>query len=176
MTGAKVIVSGEISSGKSTVICAAMARLGWQQPGGFFTHWGRAGRGGPVLFLETWSGAVHPIARRVAAPAEPGGLPYEFDAPVFNRAAMTSLRPATAGYPVVIDELGLIELGAGPFAQALANLFQGPAPILAVIQRRALDAWLVQFGAVGRAARRFDVEAATRDALPLQLAAAFGIP
>ena len=175
MIGTKVIVSGDIGSGKSTAIRATLARLGWQKPGGFFTHWGKAERGGAVLFLETWSGAVHPIAHRIAAPAKPGGLPYELDATVFNRVAMTSLQPAAAGQPVVIDELGLIELGAATFVQALANLFQSPAPVVAVIQRRALDAWLDQLGAGGRTARRFDVEAATRYALPLQLAAAFGI-
>lgn len=173
MSGTNVIVSGDIDSGKSTVIRATMARLGWQQPGGFFTHWGRAERGGPMLFMETWSGAIHPIARRVAVPAKPGGVPYELDAPVFNHVAMASLRPAAAGHPVVIDELGLIELGADPFAQVLADLFQGPTPVLVVIQRRALAHWLAQLGADGRAAHRFDVETATRNALPTKLTAFF---
>lgn len=176
MSGTNVIVSGDIDSGKSTVIRATLARLGWQQPGGFFTHWGRAERGGPMLFLETWSGAIHPIARRVAVPAQPGGVPYELNAPVFNHVAMASLRPAAAGHPVVIDELGLIELGADPFAQALAALFQGPTPVLVVIQRRALAGWLAQLGADGRAAHRFDVQTTTRHALPAKLAALVAMP
>ncbi|MDD2240216.1 MAG: nucleoside-triphosphatase [Kiritimatiellae bacterium] len=175
MSGPNVIVSGDIGSGKSTVIRATMARLGWQHPGGFFTHWGQAERGGAVLFLETWSGNIHPIARRVAQPAQPGGLPYDLDASIFNRAAMASLQPAADGHPVVIDELGLIERNAAPFAQALANLFQGPTPVLAVIQRRALEGWLAQLGAAGHAAKRVDVGIATRDALPAKVAKLFAI-
>jgi nucleoside-triphosphatase THEP1 len=173
MAGAKVLVSGEIGSGKSTVVRAAMARLGWRTPAGFFTHWGGADRGAPVLVLETWAGECRPVARRVAAPVAPGGLPYQLDAEAFRAAAAAGLKPAAGGHPVVIDELGLIELGANGFAGVLAELFRGPAPMLAVIQRRALGAWLDRLGPGGAAAHRFDVETATRDTLPERIAAAF---
>jgi len=173
MAGAKVILSGEIGSGKSTAVRAAMARLGWRNPAGFFTHWGGADRGAPVLVLETWRGECRPVARRVAAPVAPGGLPYQLDAEAFRAAAAAGLEPAAGGDPVVIDELGLIELGAEDVAGALAELFRGPAPVLAVIQRRALDRWLERLGPGAAAAPRFDVEAATRDALPERIAAVF---
>jgi len=42
-----------------------------------------------------------------------------------------------------------------------------------VIQRRALDRWLERLGPGAAAAPRFDVEAATRDALPERIAAVF---
>ena len=35
----KVILTGAIGSGKSTVLRAAMQRLGWATPAGYFTHW-----------------------------------------------------------------------------------------------------------------------------------------
>ena len=34
----KVILTGTIGSGKSTVVRAVMAQLGWDEPAGFFTH------------------------------------------------------------------------------------------------------------------------------------------
>jgi nucleoside-triphosphatase len=168
----KVLVSGDIGSGKSTVVRAAMARLGWAEPAGFFTHWGGEGRGARTLFLETWTGAIQPIAHRLAAPAAPDRLPYELDAPVFHGAAIASLLPAANGHPVVIDELGLIELGSAEFIAALAEVFRGPAPVLAVVQRRALDRWRPLLDPAA-AAPRFDVDPATRDALPGQIAAVF---
>lgn len=173
MAGVKVMVSGEIGSGKSTAVRAAMARLGWRNPAGFFTHWGGAERGSPVLYLETWAGECRPVARRVMSPVAPGGLPYQLDAEAFRSAVAAGLEPAVGGHPVVIDELGLIELGAEDVADALAELFRGPAPVLAVIQRRALGVWLERLGGGAAAAQRFDVEAATRDALPERIAAVF---
>ncbi len=166
-----VVVTGEIGSGKSTAVRAALNQLGWTAPAGFFTHWGGAERGADVLYAETWAGGRHPLARRVAAPVAPGGLPYELD-PDFSRFAVAALAGANPERPVVLDELGLIELGAPDVAAAVAAAFRGPAPVLAVIQRRALDRWL---DVLGRAAadRLLDVDPAARDALPAQLAALF---
>ena len=87
----KVVLAGEIGSGKSTALRAALAQLGWERPGGFFTHWGGAERGGPALFLETWGGEAVPMARRAAAPVAPGGLCYALDEPAFTATALASL-------------------------------------------------------------------------------------
>lgn len=168
----KVIVVGDIGSGKSTAVRAAMARMGWERPGGFFTHWAGQGRGAQTLHLETWDGEDCPIAHRVAEPVAPGGLCYALDGPTFLGAALASLLPAAAGRPVAIDELGLIELGAAEFAAAVAKLFRGPAPVLAVVQRRALDRWLEIVGR-DRVDHLLDVDPATRDALPGRIAALF---
>lgn len=167
-----VILTGDIGAGKSTVVRAALAQLGGEPPGGFFTHWGGTGRGGPVLYLETWDGELTPIAHRAAAPAAPGTPGYALDEPMFLGAALASLRPAALGRPVVIDELGLIELGAAEFPAAVAELFRGPAPVLAVVQRRAWDRWL---GIIGpdHAGTILEVTSATRAALPAQVAALF---
>ena len=101
----KIVLSGEIGSGKSTVVRAAMRRLGWEQPGGFFTHWDGAERGAQRLYFETWSGERHLMARRMPAAAD--AMPYELDRANFVRLAVASLAEAAAGRPVVIDELGL---------------------------------------------------------------------
>ncbi len=168
----KRLVSGAIGSGKSTAVRGAMHRLDWRNPAGFFTHWGGAGRGARTLMLETWDGHVVPIAHRVAQPAVPGGLPYELDGPAFAGAAIASLLPAAAGHPVVIDELGLMEWDSAEFIHALVEVFRGPAPVLAVIQQRALDRWRALLDA-DAAAPLLLVEPATRDTLPERIAAQF---
>ena len=167
-----VILVGEIGSGKSTVVRAALERLGWSAPGGFSTHWAGQGRGAQTLHLETWGGEDCPVAHRVAAPVAPGGLCYALDGPLFTGAALASLLPAAEGRPVVIDELGLIELGATEFTAAVARLFRGSVPVLAVVQRRALDRWLAILGREN-VGHLLEVEPATRAALPAQIAAIF---
>ena len=167
----KIVLSGGIGSGKSTVVRAAMQLLGWKQPSGFFTHWDGAERGAQRLYFETWSGERHLMARRMPAAAD--AMPYELDRANFVRLAVTSLAEATAARPVVIDELGLIELDAAGFPEAVARLFRGGAPVLAVIQQRALDRWLEAIGRA-RVTRRVDVTPANRDALPAQIAGWFG--
>jgi nucleoside-triphosphatase THEP1 len=167
----KIVLSGEIGSGKTTIVRAAMQLLGWERPGGFFTHWDGAGRGAQNLYFETWRGAKHLMARR--DPAAPDAVPYELAGATFVRVAVASLAEAAAGRPVVIDELGLIELAAAGFPEAVARLFRGPAPVLAVIQQRAMDRWLALIDRM-RVTRRVDATLATRDALPAQIAAWFG--
>ena len=159
----KIVLSGGIGSGKSTAVRAAMQRLGWEAPAGFFTHWAGADRGAETLYIETWAGARQVMARRAGAAwqLEPGFVP----------AAAASL--AAAGRPVVIDELGAIELAAPEFAAAVARLFRGPAPVLAVIQRRALADWLKIIGAE-HVTHRCEVTPETRAGLPAQIAAWFG--
>lgn len=167
----KIVLSGAIGSGKSTVVREAMRQLGWETPAGFFTHWDGAGRGASALHLSTWAGKSHPVAHRIAEPAVPGELPYALDRALFARIAISSLSAPT-GNPVVIDELGVIELGSTEFICALAKVFRGPGPMLAVIQERALDRWLSLMGSES-VERVWTVDSANRDALPSQLAAGF---
>lgn len=164
----KVVLTGPIGSGKSTVVRAAMKQLGWVDPAGFFTHWDGAGRGADVLYVETWSGEKRPLARRCIAPAAPDSLPYILNQADPMRMAVACL--ADAGRPVVIDELGLVELGDPGIPAAVAKLFRRSAPVLAVIQQRVLEPWLA---AIGRenVAHLLEVDAATRAALPDRIAA-----
>jgi nucleoside-triphosphatase THEP1 len=168
----KVVLAGPIGSGKSTAVRAAMHQLGWRQPAGFFTHWDARPRGADILYFETWSGEQQLMARRRAVAAAPGEPPYELDPANFTRRAVASLADAAAGRPVVIDELGLVELGAAEFTAAVAKLFRGPAPVLAVIQQRALERWLELIGREN-AGHLLRVDPATRAALPARIAALF---
>jgi nucleoside-triphosphatase THEP1 len=166
----KIVVNGDIGCGKSTAVRKAMQQLGWTQPGGFFTHWGGAGRGASKLYLSTWSGETQVVARRVAKSDPARDLPFEVDLALFNRVAVASLA-ASAG-PVVVDELGVLELGAADLVAALATVFRGPRPILAVIQRRALERWL-QIVGLENVTQLIAVDPATRDELPGKIVSLF---
>lgn len=164
----KVVLTGAMGAGKSTVVRAAMQRLGWKTPAGYFTRWGPPARS---LVLETWAGAAYPVARPVTPPAGSGKLPYELDEALFGRIAMASLS-ADSGRPVVLDELGVLEIGLESLVRKLAEIFHGPAPVLAVIQQRALAAWQARLD-FESSAEVWTVELATRAALPGRLAARF---
>lgn len=170
MRGAKAIVYGEIDSGKSTVVRTVMAQLGWGEPAGFFTHWGGGGRSAPEIFIEPWTGGAQRMAHRIPEPAGPDRLPYALDVEPFTQTALASLSPP--GRPVVVDELGVIELGATEFSAAIADVFRGPAPVLAVIQQRALARWLSLIDP-RNAEHLFHVTPDTRDALPAAIAQMF---
>jgi len=168
----RVVVSGDLGAGKSTAVSAVMRLLGWTHPAGFFTHWGGAKRGAGVLYLETWRGECRPIAFRRESPAAPGELPYELDAAAFLAAALPACRSVGPRDPVVLDELGLIEWNTPEFVAAVVKLFRGDSPVLAVVQRRALDRWLEAIGRE-RVDHIAEVKPATRDALPGRLAGCF---
>jgi len=169
-SGTSVIVTGEIQSGKSTVVRAVMAQMGWSEPAGFFTHWGGAERPAPEIFIEPWTGRAQVMAHQLPDRSGPDGLPYRLDVKSFTEAARASLPPD--GRPVVVDELGVLELGASEFCVAFAKIFRGPVPVLVVIQERALERWRHLIDPE-RAVPVFTVTPDTRDALPEQIAAVF---
>ena len=165
----KVVVHGEIGAGKSTAVRAALECLGWTRPAGFFTHWNGQARGAAELWLETWAGERCVLARRRIAAG--GGYAYALESGI-ERVVAGSLQPAAAGNPVMIDELGWTELASPAFVAAIVPVFHGPAPVLAVIQERALAQWLEAIGA-GVQPRLLRAEPATRDDLPGAIAACF---
>ena len=166
----KVVISGAIGAGKSTVVRDVMERMGWPAPGGFFTHWGREERGAAALYFSTWGGEPHLMARRRAERAGAEQVPYELEADAFCRMAIPSLEVPPG--PVVIDELGVIELDSPEFREAVADLFRRPVPVLAVVQERAMDRWRQILGP-DAAVHFFRVEASTREGLPEQITALF---
>ena len=166
----KVVVSGAIGVGKSTVVREVMRHLGWSAPGGFFTHWGGGKRGSDALYLSTWAGETHLMARRWVKPTGPEQVPYELDSTNFQRIVTQSL--SMLDRPVVIDELGMIELNSAEFLEEVVKLFQASVPVLVVIQERALDRWMSRLGP-GGGIPTYHVTSSTRAVLPEQIAARF---
>lgn len=165
----KIVVSGPIGCGKSTAARRAMDALGWEKPAGFFTR-----REPDELHVGAWRGGSVPFARLAERPRA-GEPAYEPDLDAFSRFALPTLRAESETGPVVIDELGVLELPSSQLTAAIAALFLRPNPVLAVIQQRALEPWLA---IIGRA--NVDdlllVDAAGRDAMPARLAALFRAP
>lgn len=162
----KIVVSGPIGCGKSTAAQRAMDALGWKDPAGFYTR-----REPDALHIGAWRGGCVPFARR-AEPPRAGHPSYKPDLDALSRFALPTLRTESEAAPVVIDELGVLELPSSQLTAAIAALFLRPNPVLAVIQQRALESWLA---IVGRA--NVDdillVDAAGRDSMPARLAALF---
>ena len=165
-----VVISGAIGAGKSTVVRDVMKRMGWSAPGGFFTHWGGEKRGSASLYLSTWKGESHLMARRLAEPLGTEQVPYDLEADGFCRIAIPSF--GVSQQPVVFDELGMIELDSPEFSEAVAKLFQRSVPVLAVIQARALDRWMSILGPKG-VDHFFQVDPSTREGLSQQIATLF---
>ena len=165
-----VVIRGASGAGQSTVVREVRRHLGWSAPGGFFTHWGGGVRGSEELYFSTWGGESHLMARRLAEPLGTEQGPYELEVDEFCRIAIPSFR--VLQQPVVIDELGMIELGSPEFSEAVAKLFQRSVPVLAVIQARALDRWMSILGPKG-VDHFFQVNPSTREELPQQIAILF---
>ena len=159
--GMKIVVTGEIGCGKSTAVRHAMDALNWRNPAGFFTR-----REPDALHIGAWRGGCVPFARRAGHPS------YEPDLDAFSRFALPTLATSSEVEPVVMDELGVLELPSSQLAAAIAALFLRPNPVLAVVQQRALESWQA---IIGRA--NLDevllVDVNNRDAMPARIAALF---
>jgi len=165
-----IAITGPIGSGKSTIVRRVMEQLGWRQPAGFLTRRSADQRSAPALVLETWEGTSCVFAQLRKSLLKEEEPPYAVDLSALNRFAVEHMANAPAGTPVVMDELGGLELGAETFTQAVASLFQRPVPILAVIQKRALDRWL-KIIRQKNIEHVFQVENGNRDRLPAEIAA-----
>ncbi|HOW97492.1 MAG TPA: nucleoside-triphosphatase [Kiritimatiellia bacterium] len=155
----KIVLTGAIGAGKSTVVREVMSRLGWREPAGFCTR-----RQRDEVIVETWRGERRVCARRQDGRAPP----YEVMPGAFADFAVKCL--GAGREPVVLDELGLLELEVMEFTGAVADLFRRDGPVLAVIQERALQRWREIIGAanIRRVCR---VEAENRDRLPDEICA-----
>lgn len=166
-----LVLTGPIRAGKSTIVRRVMEKLRWRKPAGFFTRADPDQRPATTLMLETWTGEAFSFARRIETVLE-GAPSYEVDLNVFEHFAVHCLESAGPQTPVVLDELGVMELRAERFIRAVSDLFHRPGPVLAVIQARALDRWMTIIGRE-RVNHLLLVDEASRDTLPDRIAALF---
>ncbi len=110
------------------------------------------------------------MARRRTEPVRSMELPYELDMANFTGVAVVSL--SASERPMVVDELGALELEATDFTAAIAKQFRGSMSALVVIQRRALDRWMQTIGPES-VTHLLQANLANRDALPGKIVALF---
>lgn len=154
----RIMVTGPLHSGKSTLVRDVIRRLGWTAPAGWVSRREEPLPGQPVVTLTTWDGSARQVVARGSKPSPaPDSAPFTPDTAAWDRFAWQHLRDLPAGQPVVLDELGVLEWPAAACVAAVAGLFDRAAPLLVVVQERALDRWLQCVGAarVDRIARLF---------------------
>jgi nucleoside-triphosphatase len=131
---------------------------------GFLTRELREGGRRVGFEIETFSGD-RGILAHVDLRGPPRVSRYGVDLEAFERLALPALAPRGV---VLIDELGKMELASERFREAVSELFEGPAPIVATIQT-------ARHPFTDALKRRSEVEvvrlsAANRERLPGQLA------
>ena len=164
----KIVITGEIGAGKSTAIRELCGRMASRKIGGFLTT-------APVedgvktgLSIESIDGQSRFFAPR--HPADRSASPaWTVDLELFNRDGVDLIRRAANAELLIMDELGIMEMGAEPFVRAVAAAFALHDRVIAVIQKSAWSFWAAVLGA-----RSIDLtivfQAHNRDAVPDWLA------
>jgi nucleoside-triphosphatase len=135
MAAGKILITGKPGVGKTTLLLKALEASGLE-PRGFYTgeireHGERKG-----FRLRTFGGMECVLSHR-----DYRGMPrvgrYGVDVGAFERTALPELEDALrAGRPIVIDEIGKMELLSVRFRELVAEAFEGISPLLAVIKER----------------------------------------
>ncbi len=137
----KVIVTGSLHCGKSTVLNATIGLLGLTKPASLVTKRVVAHDGSVQWFIGTSDGR-----QQCFATARANHAPETLDLEVFNCFGLAILQEAASSEWIVIDELGILETKAEAFVQGVATVFSGTANVLAVIQERSADFWYDRIG------------------------------
>ena len=150
-----IFLTGPLQSGKSTAIARYLVGRP-EAPGGFRTHWDRAGGRLTLELLET--GETLSVATM-----EPHGV--RADRAAFDAAGERSL--------LLMDELGFLERCSPVFQRAVFTLLDGPTPVLGVLRRHAKSPF---WGPVSRRAdvRLLPLTVENRAEIPTELARLLG--
>ena len=150
-----IFLTGPLQSGKSTAIARYLVGRP-EAPGGFRTHWDRAGGRLTLELLET--GETLSVATM-----EPHGV--RADRAAFDAAGGRSL--------LLMDELGFLERCSPVFQRAVFTLLDGPTPVLGVLRRHAKSPF---WGPVSRRAdvRLLPLTVENRAEIPTELARLLG--
>ena len=125
-----IFLTGPLQSGKSTAIARYLVGRP-EAPGGFRTHWDRAGGRLTLELLET--GETLSVATM-----EPHGV--RADRAAFDAAGERLLSaPAGRRSLLLMDELGFLENDAHRFQAAVLAALDGSTPVLAAVKPKDTD-------------------------------------
>jgi nucleoside-triphosphatase THEP1 len=137
MHGMRVVVTGALGVGKSTVCHAVLKQAHPVDLCGFCTTRREDENGAGQFMLTSWTGESAPFAR----PAVDSSAPCRINQKVFDTLGCAALNPPSHTAWCVIDELGIVEQQAQRFIMAVQQAWRRSAPSLFVIQQRALSFW-----------------------------------
>ncbi len=141
----KIIITGEIGVGKSTLVQTVLAQT--KIPFVCFQT-SAILENRSVVGFELGELNSHEKVRfaSLVNPSSPGLDKYEIDHTVFDKQGIRLLDSIQEQSKlIVLDELGIMEFNSPLFLKAIVTLFSSPKPIIAVIQQRALQKYLKLF-------------------------------
>jgi nucleoside-triphosphatase len=169
-----MVVEGRPAVGKTTVArrLAALLREADVPLAGFVTEELREGRRRVGFAVETFDGARAVLAH-VCLSGPPRVGKYGVDLPTFERIALPALASPRGAGVVLIDELGKMELASEAFRDAVSQLLEEPAALVATVHvaRHPFTDALKR----RRSVELVRVTARNRDELPAHLAARLGV-
>jgi nucleoside-triphosphatase len=131
---ARVLIEARPGAGKTTAVgrLAELLREAGVPLSGFLTRELRESGRRVGFEIETFSGERGLLAH-VAIKGPPRVSRYGVDVEAFERLALGALDPPGKKGVVLIDELGKMELASERFGEAVRELFDGAAPIVATV-------------------------------------------
>ena len=140
-----VVISGEINTGKSTVVDKIRRKNVCRIIRGFLTRPLFEDNQKKGYYIESFEGEREIFAHVDFIKRNKRGS-MGIKQAIFNQFAVKILDQASEAELIIIDELGIMEKEATGFIEEVKNIFLWPLNVIAVIQKRALDFWISKIG------------------------------
>ena len=164
-----IFLTGALNVGKSTIIKETLKASG-KSADGFVTYWQAEPGGARRLYLSSYPPDAQGAQKAVLAEDIQGlHTPLDSMKSVFNSAGAQILEQSGKRELVVMDEIGVFELEAELFLQAIMARINGDVPILGVLKARALDTGFVKGITEKTSVRVIEVTVGNRNALAQSL-------
>jgi nucleoside-triphosphatase THEP1 len=141
----RIVITGEIQSGKSTVLNKVRKEIPSANCQGLLTL--------PIIenkviqgfYLKSLDGSTETFAHVDFDKFHSFGM-FGLHLDVFDDFGCNVLHHAMESDYIILDELGVMEQNADAFVKEVVEIFQEKKNVLAVIQQRALDFWRSKIG------------------------------
>ncbi|MFX0094555.1 MAG: nucleoside-triphosphatase, partial [Candidatus Hodarchaeota archaeon] len=160
----KIVLSGEIHSGKSTIVQKVREDLKMVMITGIRTWPLYEKKKKTGIYLGSFSDEKI-LCAHVNFQKNNRFCDFGVDLEAFNDFGVSLLKKSHLAQLFIIEELGLMEAQAHKYVNQIIRVFHDCKNILAVIQKRALDFWLSKIGKE-QINKLYVVDYSNRDYLP----------